>query len=97
MAEHLRLPIKEPERGTLAEALQSLKQGVARQLSLRAAEPFRQARYYDFNVWSEMKFVEKLRHIHRNPRGRGLVAPPQDWRWSSFRPLCDRGERSGGD
>jgi putative transposase len=46
--------------------MQSLKQSVARRLALRAADPFWQARYYDFNVWSEMKFVEKLRYIHRN-------------------------------
>jgi hypothetical protein len=32
-----------------------------------------------------MKFVEKLRSIHRNPEQRGLVTRPEDWRWSSFR------------
>jgi len=48
-------------------------------------DPFWQARYYDFNVWSEHKFVEKLRYIHRNPVTRGLVARPEDWVWSSFR------------
>jgi hypothetical protein len=40
---------------------------------------------YDFNVWSEMKFVEKLRYIHRNSVRRALVARPEDWAWSSFR------------
>ena len=29
--------------------------------------------------------VEKLRYMHRNPVVRGLVAKPEDWRWSSFR------------
>ena len=43
------------------------------------------ARYYDFNVWSEAKRVEKLRYIHRNPVKRGLVERPEDWLWSSFR------------
>jgi hypothetical protein len=42
-------------------------------------------RYYDFNVWSERKRVEKLRYMHRNPVKRGLVERPEDWRWSSFR------------
>ena len=46
---------------------------------------FWQARYYDFNVFSERKFVEKLRYIHRNPVTRGLVARPEDWPCSSFR------------
>ena len=85
MPEHVHLLVNEPERGTLAQAMQSLKQGVARRLALRAADPFWEARYYDFNVWSEKKFVEKLRYIHRNPVQRGLVARPEDWRWSSFR------------
>jgi hypothetical protein len=85
MPEHVHLLVNEPERGTLAQAMQSLKQGVARKLALRAADPFWQARYYDFNVWSERKFVEKLRYIHRNPVKRGLVVRPEDWTWSSFR------------
>ncbi|HZZ16893.1 MAG TPA: transposase [Candidatus Sulfotelmatobacter sp.] len=47
--------------------------------------PFWQARFYDFNVWTEKKRIEKLRYIHRNPVERGLVASPEQWRWSSFR------------
>ncbi len=46
---------------------------------------FWQARFYDFNVWTERKRIEKLRYIHRNPVKRGLVAAPEQWRWSSFR------------
>jgi putative transposase len=46
---------------------------------------FWQARFYDFNVWTESKRIEKLRYIHRNPVKRGLVASPEQWRWSSFR------------
>jgi len=46
---------------------------------------FWQARFYDFNVWTEKKRIEKLRYIHRNPVVRGLVASPEQWRWSSFR------------
>jgi putative transposase len=85
MPEHVHLLVSEPERSTLAQAIKSLKQGVARRLALRAADSFWQARYYDFNIWSEKKFVEKLRYIHRNPVKRGLVARPEDWPWSSFR------------
>jgi putative transposase len=46
---------------------------------------FWQARFYDFNVWTEKKRIEKLRYMHRNPVKRGLVALPQDWVWSSYR------------
>ena len=85
MPEHVHLLVNEPEIGTLAQAMQSLKQGVARRLALRATDSFWQARYYDFNLWSERKFREKLRYIHRNPVKRGLVKRPEDWAWSSFR------------
>lgn len=85
MPEHVHLLVSEPERRTLAQAMQSLKQGVARRLALRAEDSFWQARYYDFNVWSHRKFIEKLRYIHRNPVKRGLVERPEDWEWSSFR------------
>jgi putative transposase len=85
MPEHVHMLVDEPERGSLSQAMQSLKQSVARTLALRAADPFWQPRYYDFNVWSEKRFVEKLRYIHRNPVHRGLVAQPEDWEWSSFR------------
>jgi len=44
-----------------------------------------QRRFYDFNVWSERKRIEKLRYMHRNPVRRGLVAQPEQWVWSSFR------------
>jgi putative transposase len=85
MPEHIHLQISEPERSTLAAALQMLKQNTARQLHPRVSSPFWLPRYYDFNVWSEDKRVDKLRYIHRNPVQRGLVPRPEDWPWSSFR------------
>jgi putative transposase len=84
MPEHVHLLISEPQRGTLAEAIKSLKQGVARRL-LRDGEHFWQKRYYDFNIRSHRQFIEKLRYIHRNPVKRGLCEHPEDWEWSSFR------------
>ncbi|MCU1284246.1 MAG: hypothetical protein JWO13_596 [Acidobacteriales bacterium] len=84
MPEHVHLLIGEPENHLLSRAIQSLKQGVARRLALRSAEPFWQARYYDFNLWSDRKRIEKLRYMHRNPVKRGLVEKPEDWGWSSF-------------
>jgi putative transposase len=46
--------------------------------------PIWQPRFYDFNVWTEHKRIEKLRYIHRNPVKRGLVEQPELWRWSSL-------------
>ena len=86
MPEHVHLLVSEPENGELATALQMLKQLVSRKLPHPSErEPFWQPRYYDFNVLTERKWREKLRYIHRNPVGRGLVTEPAEWPWSSFR------------
>ena len=44
-----------------------------------------QRRFYDFNLWTARKRIEKLRYMHRNPVARGLVQEPEQWRWSSYR------------
>ena len=62
-----------------------LKQNTAHSVRPPEGSPFWLLRYYDFNVWSEDKRVEKLRYMHRNPVKRGLVKLPEDWLWSSFR------------
>jgi hypothetical protein len=51
---------------------------------------FWMARFYDFNVWTEEKRIEKLDYIHNNPVRRGLVASPEEWRWSSYRWYLNR-------
>jgi putative transposase len=82
MPEHVHLLVNEPGRSTLDQAIKAIKLSV----TLRRSErPFWQVRYYDFNVFTEEKRVEKLRYMHRNPVIRGLVENPEDWPWSSFR------------
>jgi putative transposase len=44
-----------------------------------------QRRFYDMNVWSEKKRLEKLNYMHGNPVKRRLVSSPDQWPWSSFR------------
>jgi len=82
MPEHIHLLVNEPARGLLSRSMQALKLSVSMRSRTR---PFWQAHYYDFNVSAHDTFVEKLRYIHRNPVARGLVASPDDWKWSSFR------------
>ncbi len=99
MPEHVHLLIGEPEKGTPSTVMQVLKQRFANSV-LRArrrcspsqallwepeAEHIWQPRFYDFNVWSQRKRVEKLRYMHENPVKRGLVLEPGQWAWSSFR------------
>jgi len=81
--EHVHLLVSEPERSSLAVALQMLKQTSSRRLA--GDGRFWQNRYYDFNVWTERKRIEKLRYMHRNLVKRRLVESPEEWKWSSYR------------
>jgi len=92
MPEHFHLLVTEPRSGSISLAMQVLKQRVSltcrsKEMAIWREEPpaFWQPRYYDFNVYTERKHVEKLRYIHRNPVKRGLVRSPEMWYWSSFR------------
>jgi len=101
MPEHIHLLISEPEKGDPSIVMQVLKQTVARRLlrqrrkknipqmelwkSRSGPEPFWQRRFYDFNVFSEAKTVEKIQYMHHNPAKRGLVTMPELWKWSSYR------------
>jgi putative transposase len=82
MPEHIHLLVSEPKHGTLGNAIQALKTSISKQSKQK---PFWLPRYYDFNLHGEDKRIEKLRYMHRNPVKRGLVACPEEWRWSSFR------------
>ncbi len=75
--------LNNPQEYPLADALKSLKQGVARRL-IENAGHFWQKRYHDFNVRNRPQFVQKLRYIHDNPVKAGLCKRPEDWPWSSF-------------
>jgi putative transposase len=98
MPEHIHLLISEPERGTPSTVMQVVKQHYARSVLRRemrisvqselwpdSEEHVWQRRFYDFNVWSARKRIEKLRYMHRNPVKRGLVLEAEQWEWSSFR------------
>jgi putative transposase len=119
MPEHVHLLLSEPDRSSLAVALQMLKQISSRKLHKmnvhkmggppfrpllakggesggprfrpplakrgeQVAQPVWQKRYYDFNVFSDHKRIEKLCYMHWNPVKRGLVERPEDWKWSSY-------------
>jgi putative transposase len=43
-----------------------------------------QPRFYDFNVYTGRKAMEKLNYMHANPLKRKLVNHCGDWPWSSW-------------
>jgi putative transposase len=99
MPEHFHMLISEPQVGTPSTVMQVLKQRFAHQIrrgSQADVQPSSwedkteetriwQPRFYDFNVRTEGKRMEKLRYMHRNPVKRELVREPEHWAWSSFR------------
>jgi putative transposase len=83
MPEHVHLLVSEPKMYVLGSTLNVLKCETSKVLKADRKQ-FWQTRYYNFNVESHDKFVEKLQYIHRNPVKRGLVERPEEYRWSSF-------------
>jgi putative transposase len=49
------------------------------------SDPFWQAKYYPFNLYTAEKVREKLTYMHENPVRAGLVAEPCQWAFSSAR------------
>ena len=86
MQEHLHLPLSEPQRMSLADALKSLKQEVSLRLA-GEAKHFWQKRYYDGNVRDYKEFLEKLRLVGK-AGGLGVEQLP---------PLCHQGRGTGGN
>ena len=97
MPEHFHLLITEPEIGDPAVVMKVIKERFTRQLNQHrkpvsaqtalwdsTPAPVWQKRFYDFNVWSEKKRIEKLRYMHRNPVKRGLVIEPDQWKGAAF-------------
>jgi REP-associated tyrosine transposase len=62
--------------------------------TLSLQDPIWQPRYFEFNVYSEKKVLEKLTYMHGNPVKAGLVGSPCEWRFSSAR-FYERGEDVG--
>ena len=80
MPEHIHMLVNEPEQGSLSRVMQSLKQSVARTLALRAADPFWQARYHDFNAYDfdvmERAQVCREASLHSPQPGNSWVSCP---------------------
>lgn len=83
MPEHVHLLVSEPKGIFLADVVRALKGETSRVLK-GEHKHFWQKRYFDFNVLSWDKRVEKLKYMHRNPVKRELVATPAEYPWSSF-------------
>ncbi len=82
MPEHVHLLVTEPPEKPLNVVIGVMKRSCSAKLP---EKPFWLPRYFDFNVFTNEKRIEKLRYLHRNPVHRGLCEKPEDYPWSSFR------------
>ena len=96
MPEHAHFLIVPNQCKTISAAVQCIKWYTSTQLLAELRKRGKdekklwQPRFYDFNVFTQKKLLEKLNYCHMNPVNRGLVDSPDDWLYSSYRNYeCD--------
>jgi REP element-mobilizing transposase RayT len=76
-----------PDLSGLSTAIRDIKRISAYRIigrGIRNKSSLWQPRYFDNIVRRLGSFWEKLEYIHNNPVEAGLVARPEDWKWSSY-------------
>jgi putative transposase len=84
MANHVHLlvtPLVSPSK--LLQSIKGYAARAANKLLERTGEPFWQTESYDHWIRDESEFDRIRRYIENNPVRAGLVAKPEDYRWSS--------------
>ena len=78
---------------SVSRVLETLKVASTRRINARQNMAGRlwQGRFFDRAPRTVKEYSETVEYIHRNPVRRGLVARPEDWRWSSVHEYGPRG------
>ena len=94
LSNHLHLLLKTPQPN-LAKGMQAFLSGYAVRSAKRRRRPGRlfQGRYKAEMIEDESYYWTVSRSIHLNPVRAGLVAPPEDWEWSSYPGYLAAGRR----
>jgi putative transposase len=80
-------------RVEISKTMQSLKRFTARQCNLilgLTGQPFWQDESHDRLVRNDTEFQRIVRYIEMNPVRAGLAAIPEEFPWSSARPIDNR-------
>lgn len=98
MLDHVHAMVWFPEEHQISLCMNKWKELTSKQIAATYARDFQnygsnlegreavwQPRYYDFNLYSEVKMHEKLEYMHKNPVRTGLAKEICDWPWSSAR------------
>lgn len=78
---------------SVSQIMQSLKRFTARQANrilCLTGQPFWQAESYDRLVRDRTEFGRIASYIERNPVTAGLASSPEEFFWSSARPIANR-------
>jgi REP-associated tyrosine transposase len=85
MADHFHALIMPKERFTISTVMQKIKSLFAYKLRRPGIEgTIWQKSFYDYGIYSEEKYRQKLDYIHANPVRKGVVDDPIDYRFSSM-------------
>jgi putative transposase len=88
----LKLRVSRQPRGEPRRRVSSAQRSFQFAAAIERLPQFWQKRFYDFNVWSRKKKIEKLGYMHANPLKRGLVEDAKHWPSSSYSSYQQRGE-----
>lgn len=71
---------------TISQIIYDVKKVTARWVHGRRGTegPLWQHQFWDRFVRHAKEFNNRLEYMHLNPVRKGLVAKPEDWRWSSY-------------
>jgi len=77
---------------TISDVMETIKVSSTRQMNRGRGEsgPLWQGRFFDRALRTVKEYHEALEYIHWNPVKAGLVARPEDWRWSSVHDFSGR-------
>jgi putative transposase len=86
MPDHMHLIIVPQDKG-ISESMRSVKGFSARQInkSRQMKSTIWQVGFYDYILDSEGKVLSRIRYIEHNPVRKGIVACPEDYKYSSAR------------
>jgi len=75
------------QREGISDVIKRIKGGSSRKINkyLNQSGNFWQTGFYDFNIYSQKKFWEKLNYIHSNPLKAGLIDDISLYKYSSWR------------
>ena len=95
MPDHVHLLLWQDQEGKcVPDMMESFKKWSSRLFhpEVFGRNPLWRRGYDDVPLPGSRAMVRRLHYMHNNPVKRGLVQNPEEYRWSSFRPLMDMEE-----